>query len=251
MRTQKFREWADLLIKQLKMSRIVNLGFTLLELLVGLFVLSILFLLLTNSLQLGVAAWSTREEESMSASDSSAVQNLLRTLLSEASPVMTTKKMHRVFFVGMEHSIRFVAPIPRHLGIGGLYEVNLAKDGSGDRIEMYWRLLRDEASSGVTMGERRVTLVPDVSQVRFAYFGRGPKDKSAKWHNEWQDLWYLPELIRMSVSFRESSHIWPDLVAAPVAQTLQPIVTELDSLYTGTSKPFQPLAESGPGSAFP
>ncbi len=98
-----------------------TLGFTLLELLVGLLLLSAIFLLLTSGLQFGAKLWNSSEEQSGGVAEMVTVHQLLRDVLSEAQPLMfkDTNQHRYVFFAGSEHSVRFIAPMPERLGVAG------------------------------------------------------------------------------------------------------------------------------------
>jgi general secretion pathway protein J len=202
-------------------------GFTLIELLVALILLSFVFLLLTSGLQLGTKVWSSRDEDKTDTSEILAVQDFLRGALSEIRPVMIEadqSHMRHVYFAGNENAIRFVASIPRHLGVGGLYEmtVHLAEgDASGNRIEVTWQLYRPtEKADEPTVAERRVVLIDKVAQIQFAYFGYQGQKEPARWYDSWQDLQYLPQLIRINVTFSQGGKYWPDFVVAPMARSL-------------------------------
>jgi prepilin-type N-terminal cleavage/methylation domain-containing protein len=123
-------------------------GFTLLELMVALILLSFVFLLLTSGLQFGTKLWSVGQEEPSNISEVVNVQQLLRRVLSGARPVMieaTPNERRHVLFAGNDGSIRFIAPMPAHLGVRGFYEVAIyltESDESANRLEMSWRLYR-------------------------------------------------------------------------------------------------------------
>ena len=202
-----------------------------LELMVALTLLSFIFLLLTSGLQLGTKIWGVGQEERSDTSEVVTVQHLLRRILSEARPLMiegTPNVGRHVFFTGNDNSIRFIAPMPEHLGIGGFYEVAvyLTESGqSGNRLEMSWRLFRGaEESSGPPVKEQRVALLEKVTQVQFTYFGNRGRNESARWYNDWQSVESLPDLIRMRVTFSEGDRIWPDLVVATMVRSLNPII---------------------------
>jgi general secretion pathway protein J len=201
-------------------------GFTLLELLVALLLLSLIFLLLTSGLQFGTRAWNVGQEEPNSTSEVVAVQQLLRRVLSEARPLIieaTPTVRRHVFFVGNQNSVRFIAPVPEHLGVGGLYEVALYltdDGGSTNRLEMSWRLFRGAEGSEV----RRVALLDKVAQIQFSYFGRPLPQGSPRWYGDWQDLESLPDLIRMHVTLSGGEPVWPDLTVATHVQTLNVVI---------------------------
>lgn len=206
-------------------------GFTLLELLVALLLLSLIFLLLTSGLQFGTKIWNSGEEPG-NISEVVTVQQLLRRVLSEARPLMlesTPTVSRHIFFVGTENSVRFIAPMPGHLGVGGLYEVAIyLTDGgeTGNRLEMSWRLFGQATGSAGAPEERRTVLVDKVANIQFAYFGYRGQQEPARWYNDWQGLQLLPIEIRMHVTFSEGSSVWPDLVVATMVNSLTPVIPE-------------------------
>ena len=127
-------------------------GFTLIELLAAMLLLSLIFVLLTSSLQLGTNAWrGGGGQRDGGSSEVLTAQGFLRSIFSAIRPVMVeadpTHARH-VYFFGLDHSIRFIASLPERVGIGGFYEVGISlADGDAGRVEMSWRLFR----SGTTI----------------------------------------------------------------------------------------------------
>jgi hypothetical protein len=122
------------------------------------------------------------------------VPSEVRPFMIEATP---TARRH-VYFIGNQNSVRFIAPVPEHLGVGGLYEVSLYPTddgGSRNRLEMSWRLFRETETSSKPQREERQ--VNKVAQIQFAYFGRRSPQDPAQWYNDWLDVQSLPDLIRM------------------------------------------------------
>lgn len=171
-------------------------GFTLVEVLVALVLLSLMFLLLISGLQFGTKVWNEKEDMLSRRSQSSAVQDVVRRLLSETRPVMfQTDKTTRqqVFFVGSKKSVRFVAPMLHHLGMGGLYEVALylTKGDQTHRLEMSWRVFPQGS------GEQRVVLLDNVANLEFAFFGAPRRQNAVRWYADWREQLSLPELIHV------------------------------------------------------
>jgi general secretion pathway protein J len=198
-------------------------GFTLIELLVALVLLSLMFLLLISGLQFGTKVWSEKEEAVSHTSQALAVQDVMRRLLSEARPVMVqTDKTTRqqVFFVGTRNSIRFVAPMLHHLGMGGLYEISLylTKGGQARKLEMSWRVFPQGS------GEQHAVLLNNVANLEFDFFGAPRPQEAARWYADWQEQLYLPQLIRV--------HLDPDqldFVVAPMVQSMNLIILDPDT----------------------
>ena len=196
---------------------------------VALILLSLIFLLLTSALQFGTNVWSAREKEVSDSAEVLTAQDFLRRILSETRPVMIEadrSDARHVFFVGNENSVRFVASMPGHLGIGGFYKVLIyLTEGEPRRVQMSWRLFRaTQASSGPAIEDQHVDLISRVNQIQFAYFGYRGKNESTRWYNDWQDLDHLPDLIRMRITFTDGDHVWPDLVVAPMVRSLNLII---------------------------
>jgi len=209
-------------------------AFTLVELLVALVLLSLLFVLLTSSLQFGTKVWSRTGDERLDRSEAVAAENFLRRILSEARPIIIEAdptRPRRVFFSGDTESIRFVTTLPGQFGLGGFYEVAIYMPQGSDRVEMSWRLFRrTNAVVGPAFPEQHSILISRVRSLRFSYFGeRGAgyirSEEPPRWYDDWRDLQYLPDLIRMHVEFVESEKAWPDLVVRPVVESLNLTIT--------------------------
>jgi len=102
-------------------------GMTLVELLVGLVLLSFLALMLTGSLRFSIRAWERTEVHMEASARIRLAQNLIRNYLSAARPVGGRRRTRRTktadrapFFAGGPDQVEFVAPLPAHLGAGGL-----------------------------------------------------------------------------------------------------------------------------------
>jgi len=201
-------------------------GFTLIELLVAMLLLSLIFLLLTSGLQLGTNAWSGKgAQRDGGSSEVLTAQGFLRNILSAIRPVMVeadpTHARH-VYFVGLDHSIRFVASLPERVGIGGFYEVGISlAEGDSGRVEMSWRLFRAGENN---IPERQIDLISKATLIEFAYFGSRAQNETPRWYNDWQSVDHLPDLIRMRVAFNDSNRFWPDLVVAPMIRSLDLII---------------------------
>jgi general secretion pathway protein J len=206
-------------------------GFTLIELLAALVLLSLMFMLLMSGLQFAMKVWNEREVARSHTSQALAVQDMMRRLLSEARPVMVQvdkSPRQQVLFVGTKNSIRFVAPMLRHLGMGGLYEVTLylAKADQSRNLEMSWRVFPQGSD------EQRVVLLSDVADLEFVFFGAPRREEIGRWYRDWREQLVLPELIRVRL---DPDRI--DFVVAPMVQSMNLIIIEPDTTTEGVDTP--------------
>jgi hypothetical protein len=57
-------------------------------------------------------------------------------------------------------------------------------------------------------------LLDHITQARFGYFGIVAPDTQPHWHDSWEDLSYLPSLVRLSLVSADGPPI-PELAMAP------------------------------------
>jgi prepilin-type N-terminal cleavage/methylation domain-containing protein len=211
-------------------------GFTLIELLVVVMLLGLVFLLLTSGLQFGTRVWNFGVERGFDSSEVVPVQNLLRKFFSEVRPVAaeeTSPLKRPILFDGSARSVRFVTPISKSLGLNGFYEVTIyvsEGDESGNRVEISLRPFHRTAPESDNESDRKTTtLLRGVSQVQLAYFGHRRSADGSQWYDDWRNLQYAPELIRMRVTFRDHDRFWPDLIVAPMVRSVQLIVQDAET----------------------
>lgn len=206
-------------------------GFTLVELLVALTLLGLVSVVLFGGLRFGTRAWEAGNARVERLAEVQAVQGVLRrriaqAVLPEDAGAESAFSDSPAAFAGAEDSLRFVALVPSRVGVGGFYlfELSVADDGDGARLELAWRLFRpdqpgdlDEPAPG--LGGRRV-LIEGIEEAKFGYYGAERAGAEAGAEAEWRERWDgadgLPALIALKVAFPAGdSRSWPDLVVAP------------------------------------
>lgn len=188
-------------------------GFTLLELLVTLALLSLLSLALFGSIRYGTRIWeASRGIEAQTESVRHAEQTLFR-LVSTAYPKFVAKDaLHAsVAFSGDAASLELMAPDTTLPGALDVVIIHQTESASGGALVVE-RKLELGAESQQPDSERLLT---GVRQVSFEYFG--PRKPGAK--PEWQSSWIAktrpPRLVRITAVLDDRSVAWPDLIVAP------------------------------------
>jgi general secretion pathway protein J len=193
-------------------------GFTLVELLVALTLLSFVSLALFGSLRFGMMAWSRGHAHAERTEHIASVQDILRRLIADAYPLLVSGDPTRphVAFDGTAGSLSFLASVPIALGAGGRSRFALSADTHDGRIDLVIATQPELADREDSATALRKTLLARVQAVEFAYFGRARSDKAAQWHDDWIGKTSMPELVRVRVRFAgDDARRWPELVVAP------------------------------------
>jgi general secretion pathway protein J len=183
-------------------------GFSLLEILVSLVLLSLTATLLTVSLNAGRTALNAVSRIS-AAMPMAATQTYLRQALAQAQPLSgypsdSTKELN---FTGTPQAVAFITSHAPEGQFEGTYRVEIGlfpRDRSGlfdlNLAQVLWR--RSLTDSNPPALVRRATqLVGKVSGIGFAYFGDLDDNAGASWHNQWAHPVKLPTLVALDVTF--------------------------------------------------
>ena len=208
------------------MTRRCSHGFTLVELLVGLSLLSLLTLLLFGGFRFGLRAWEVGSARLEGTDAVAAAQSLLRREFSEAQPVLvgTPTETTPVLFSGADDRLTFVAPLPAYRGTGGFHTFELVLRPTGattptNELMLRWHLYRaDDTAPDFDPKDESVVLA-GVDAIALSYFGPPAQGSPAQWLEFWDGRLGLPKLVRLQVVFPPGDgRRWPDLIVAPRLQ---------------------------------
>jgi general secretion pathway protein J len=149
-------------------------GFTLVEALVAITLLSLLSIALTGSLRFGIDAWARGSAHSDQLSRTLAVQGLLRDIVGQAYPYFLSSDPTRPYidFDGESQSLALLAPAPIALGVTGRSRFRLSvarREGLSDLIMTSQPELA-VADAPATVQQK--TLLTGTAVIEFAYFGK-------------------------------------------------------------------------------
>lgn len=200
-------------------------GFTLVELLVALGLLALMSAVLFGSLRLAGRSWDAGEAKAEATSGMRLAGDYLRAQLSSQHPQRMRKITEfPLLFAGDTEEIRFTAPLPGRVGLGGMWYYRLAVSqvpGKRETALVLERMIPD--LNGLAMptfaeAERSV-LADDIKALKISYLGRDKGstfDTAPTWRARWDDSQLLPVLIRVEITPRQGPP-WPPLVVAPRA----------------------------------
>jgi len=199
-------------------------GYTLLELLIALAILTVIASLLLNAIGSARQALNIVDRHGTQASVP-AVQSVLRRLLVEARPNPDTAERgdpNRAF-IGEPNKLGFVSNFVPQGQYGGLwrYEIELeASEGVTESSTLVLTQHLVRPASPVTGRPLRTVVVNKVRAFSVRYFGTEKKDSAPQWQDVWRHPYRLPHLVSLDVTFvRTDGRQWtPLIVALPLAQ---------------------------------
>ncbi|WP_298718569.1 prepilin-type N-terminal cleavage/methylation domain-containing protein [uncultured Oceanisphaera sp.] len=204
-------------------------GFTLLELVVSLTLLTLLSGLMFGGFRLAGKAWETVGERNADISEQVQLQRFLRNLLEQAEEreVQNQQQAPLLPFQGTQHSLIFLAPQPRRLGSSaGPAWFYLALDQS-DPEHPVLSLKSQPLTSETEPQEqtpplgwyqllddfRQPKLIPPLLELEITSFSLqylpAEEHNTPVWQPEWLEQNQLPALIRLQLDSD-----WPPLVVA-------------------------------------
>lgn len=203
-------------------------GFTLVELVIALSILGVLSLLLVNGLRLATRTWDAVEQRTTAAHQGHLTLIFLQRQIELAQPLRLSRDAEpkHISFVGQRHALRFVAPLPGHLGAGGMYwfTLGLVDGGAGKRLVLAYRLFQREdwERFGASDVEQAV-LMEGLQDLQFEYLEPATAEAPARWISDWEAQDRLPRLIRVQITnISGSSGPWQEFFVAPKLATNQP-----------------------------
>ncbi len=195
-------------------------GFTLVELLLAITLMSILLALTYTGLRAATRSAERGEKILAVGGEIRAAHQFVRRQLNQMLPlpfaVDNSGDQVRIVFEGDARHIQYVAPMPGYLGAGGpqVQLLELTRDNEGGVLQFSNALLQgfDQAQ---LFDRPPVILLKDVESGSFEFLGRDRDGVLTGWVSSWDQQDTLPVAVRLNLVFStESSLRWPDLVAS-------------------------------------
>lgn len=193
-------------------------GFTLLEVLLGMSLLSVMMLLLFGSLRICVQNWDAGENKFAKVSQMALIQNFFTNHLQNALPLQDDISETKQFsFQGTENSIQFVSTMPASAGRLGLQLFTVAFDNARHdegaiTVNMHPFF---QAAEGDDWKIDEVVILKQVKSISFTYFGANPENPTEEpaWQATWLEKNQTPLLVKIAIEL-DSGEIWPEQIVA-------------------------------------
>ncbi len=189
-------------------------GFTLIEVLIAMTLLSIMVVLLFGSLKICAESWEKGEKKITEVNDVAAVINFFQRHLTVAKPLWNDfNKEEKVFsFQGGEQSLQFVSSFPASAGRAGLqlFSVELLNENREKSIKVTLMPFYPVAEGQEWLTEEEI-LIRRVKDFSLAYFGSDDEQTDPRWLNEWLQKDRQPALVKIKIDL-ENGRFWPEMV---------------------------------------
>lgn len=202
-------------------------GFTLVELLVAITILSMVLAAVTGSVSVSSRMASSVTERAHSADRQIQVRSFLRRQLQQASvaTVIEPDGTEHIAFSGGLHRLSFVAPLPESSAIGGLHHLMLEVEeygGSENLVLSHGPFLPQLRAGDWTDDGGREVLLEGMERIEFNYFGDGVTGNN--WLETWDNTVRMPALIQVRFVSRDREE-WPSIVVAPRIDSKQTLIS--------------------------
>lgn len=193
-------------------------GFTLVELLLAITLMSILLGLTYTGLRAATRSSERGEIMLAAGGEMRASHQFVRRQLNQMLPLAfdldDSVDELRIMFVGDARSIQYVAPMPGYLGSGGP-QVQLIELISGDDgVLQFSHALLQGYEEGRLFDRAPVVLLENVKSGGFEFLGLDEEGGPTDWTSSWDEPELLPVAVRLNVEFGGDAHMqWPELVA--------------------------------------
>lgn len=213
-------------------------GFTLIEVLIAMTLLSIMVVLLFSSLKICAQSWEQGENKIAEVNEVAVVYNFFQRHLSAAMPVSNDfaqngmdaagqpginstiaagaaieSKGKNFSFQGKRNSLQFVSVFPASAGRAGMQMFSIQPEREGkDQVVKVTLTPFFPLAEGEEWNPEEVVLLKHVSDFELSYFGPTVEDGSkSAWQDEWLEKEVQPKLVKININTSDGV-FWPEMI---------------------------------------
>ena len=192
-------------------------GFTLVELIIALLILSVVMALCASGFKFGTRVWNSVDIQSERIDTLQAVQGFVRRSMSSALiqdqfVEDDVEKQVESLFIGDADRIRYVSYSPKYGVDDYLYQYDFYLDHETKKLQISYRPYNKPAGSDSSRAVS--TLLEGVEDIRIEYFSgyEGETDNEGPWASYWNSEFTLPLLVKINLVTEDKQNTWPELV---------------------------------------
>lgn len=190
-----------------------NKGFTLVEVIISLSILSMIMVAIVSSLRTFGNTRDVIERSTARVDQVRLVSAYLRDSIQGAMPVVRVGTSgdfpgfhgnYGTFFTGSTNDLVWVAPVTAGAGFGGTFVIRLSREGS--RLVMRWLPYKREIAALDWSAQAGQTLIEDVEELTLGYRA----GYTEEWVDSWEETARIPVSVRLNL--KSAGRYWPELV---------------------------------------
>ncbi len=199
-------------------------GFTLIEVMLAMTLLSIMVALLFGSLKICAESWNKGEAKIAEVNEKAVVYQFFKRHLPSVRPLWDdfSDEGDRWFsFQGTRNKLQFVSVFPSSAGRKGfqLFEIKFEHQDEG-QIKVILSPFYPSLD-GEQWEAEEVVLLEHVKSFKISYFAKETTDSNGVWVDNWQEKQNLPSLVKIKIELNTPS-FWPEMIFAFKVSSIQP-----------------------------
>ncbi len=194
-------------------------GFTLVEMLLAMTLMSMLLALAYGGLRASTRATDRGQVILEESSRIRMAHQFVRKQLNQMIPLVFMESEDQeqgTVFTGSADKIRFVAPMPGYLGFGGpqVQELTFERGEEGLALVISHALLQGFEEE--KLYERApIVLLEGIDQAQFQFLALDEEGELSAWSSVWEDPAKLPLAVSLAIEFNQETYVrWPLLTAS-------------------------------------
>lgn len=207
------------MLKQRKYS-----GFTLIEVMLAMTLLSIMVTLLFSSLKICAESWNKGEAKIAEVNEKAVVYQFFKRHLPSIRPLwneVSNENERQFSFQGGRDKLQFVSVFPASAGRKGLQLFEIQFDDVNDgQIKVILSPFYPSLDEQQWQAEE-VILLDQVESFKISYFGKEITDIYGAWVDSWMEKEHLPSLVKIKIELSNAG-FWPEMIFALKLSTIEP-----------------------------
>jgi general secretion pathway protein J len=191
-------------------------GFTLIEVLIAMTLLSLMVVLLFGSMRISAESWLKGEDKITQVNDVAVVYQFFQHHLTEARPLWDdfSGEYKLLAFQGDNQKLQFVSAFPASAKKSGLqlFSIRMANDGD-EKILLVSIKPFFKSAEGEDWRTEEVTLLRHVSNFSLFYYQQDENAPEGMWLDSWLEIETHPKLVKVKIE-RDDGSFWPEMVFA-------------------------------------
>jgi general secretion pathway protein J len=190
-------------------------GFTLIEVLIAMTLLSIMVVLLFTSLKICAQSWEKGENKMSEVNEVAVVYNFFQRHLPSAMPVWNDfiETEEKTFsFQGKKQSMQFVSVFPASAGKTGMQLFSI-EPWQQDNEKVIKVIITPffPVAEGEEWHKEEAVLLRHVNDFSLSYFGAAEDGSGSSWQEEWLAKTTQPQLVKININTKNGI-FWPEMI---------------------------------------